>query len=143
MTGDMTNVLLVTTVVADESDLGERLRRAIGHDDPNVMVVAPATNLSALDWLTNDEDRARAEATQAADVAAGAVDAESVSIDRTSHDTNVGEAVVDALRNFQPDEIVVVTRPGEESNWLEDGAVAAALDASGVPVRRVELDASE
>ena len=139
MTGRMTNVLLVTTVVADEGELGDELRRAIGRDDANVVIVAPATDLSALDWLANDEDRARAEATRAAEVAAEAVDAESVAIDRTSHDTNVADSIVDALRNFRPDEIVVVTRPGEQSNWLEDAAVAAALESSGAPVRHVEL----
>ena len=45
----MTNVLLVTTVVADEHDLSQELRRAIGDDAATVRVVAPATDVSRLD----------------------------------------------------------------------------------------------
>ena len=136
----MTNVLLVTTVAGEPGPLSAELRRAIGDDDAKVLVVAPATNVSPLQWLANDEDTARGEARRAAEQAAKAVDSPSVAIDRTSHDTDAAQAVVDALRNFDADEIVVVKRSGEESNWLEDDALAAALEQSGVPVRRVELD---
>jgi hypothetical protein len=134
------NVLLVTTVAADEWELRAAIGDAAG--DANVVVVAPATDVSPLQWLANDEDAARGEAREAAEAAAAAVDSDSVAIDRTSHDTDAAQAVVDALRNFDADEIVVVTRPGEESNWLEDGAVAVAIDEAGVPVRRVTLPAS-
>jgi GABA permease len=141
--GPVTNVLLVTTVAADEATLGDELRRAVGRDDANVVIVAPATSLSTLDWLANDEDAARLEASRAADAAAEALDADEVSIDRGSHDSNVAEAVADALRNFHPDEIVVVTRPGERSNWLEDEAVKTAFESSTAPVRHVELDPAD
>jgi hypothetical protein len=136
----VTNVLLVTTVAADERELRDAIGDGAG--DANVVVVAPATDVSPLQWLANDEDAARAEARRAAESAAAAVETDDVAIDRTSHDTDAAQAVVDALRNFDADEIVVVTRPGEESNWLEDGAVAVAIDEAGVPVRRVTLPAS-
>ncbi|MGH3111828.1 MAG: hypothetical protein ACRDQT_13020 [Gaiellaceae bacterium] len=139
----MTNVLLVTTVDADADDLAEELRRAIGDRADAVRVVAPATDVSKLDWLTNDEDDARDEARAAADAAAVAVDSSRVEIDQTSHDTDAAQAVVDALRGFDADEIVVVTRPGDDANWLEEEAVASALENAGVPVRRVELAARE
>jgi len=133
------NVLLVTTVPAEQGELTEELRAAIGADDANVRIVAPATQVSKLGWLTNDEDDARADARRAARDAADAVEASSVEIDRTSHDTDAGQAVADALRNFDADEIVVVTRSGESASWLDDETVAAALETSAVPVRRVEL----
>ena len=135
----MTNVLLVTTVDTDEDDLAEELRRVLGDDVSNVRVVAPATDVSVLDWLTNDEDDARGEARHAAQTAAEAVESSSVEIDETSHDTDASQAVLDALRTFAADQIVVVTRPGDDSNWLEEDAVASAFDSSGVPVHRVEL----
>src|SRR5918999_751915 len=119
----MTNVLLVTTVDANESDLSEELQRAIGDRAAEVRVVAPATDVSKLDWLTNDEDDARAEAREAPSPAPGAVESSSVEIDQTSHDTDAAQAVVDALRGFEADEIVVVTRPGDDSNWLDEEAV--------------------
>ena len=139
----MTNVLLVTTVDADADGLAEELRRAIGDRADAVRVVVPATDVSKLDWLTNDEDDARDEARAAADAAAVAVDSSWVEIDQTSHDTDAAQAVVDALRGFDADEIVVVTQPGDDANWLEEAAVASALENAGVPLRRVELAARE
>ena len=62
-----------------------------------------------------------------------------VEIDRTSESTDAAQAIRDALRDFQADEIVVVTRPGDDSTWLEDETVRAALDAHGIPVRHREL----
>ena len=37
------------------------------------------------------------------------------------------------------DEIVVLTRPGEDATWLEDEAARKALEAHGIPVRHLEL----
>jgi hypothetical protein len=133
------NLLVVTTVVPDEGKLNEELRGVLG-DAAAVRVVAPAAKLSWLDWLTNDEDRARAEAREAAERAADAIggDAE-VRVDRAAQDSDAAQAVADALRNFPADEIVVLTRPGEDASWLEDEALRTSFEAFGVPVRHVEL----
>jgi ABC-type sugar transport system substrate-binding protein len=128
-------VLVVATVVPEET----QLRDAVSDAD-EIRVVAPATDVSWLDWLTNAEDDARREAREAAERTASAVEGEaSVEIDRTSQDTEAAQTIRDALRNFPADEIVVLTRPGEDTTWLEDEAVRAALDAHGMPVRHVEL----
>jgi hypothetical protein len=130
--------LVVTTVAADES----RLREAISDAD-EIRVVAPAADVSFLGWLTNDEDDARRDAEEAAQRVASAAPGEaSVEIDRTSQDTDAAQAIGDALREFPADEIVVVTRSGEDATWLEDETVRAALDAHGVPVRHLELTAA-
>ena len=127
--------LVVTTVPADESSL----REAIGDAD-EIRVVAPAADVSFLGWLTNDEDDARREAEEAAERVAAAAGGETrVEIDRTSGSTDAAQAIRDALRDFDADEIVVVTRPGDDSTWLEDETVRAALDAHGIPVRHREL----
>ena len=128
-------VLVVTTVAADESELRDELG-----DADEIRVVAPAAKISWLDWLTNAEDDARAEAEQAAgDVADAAGGEARVQVDQTGQNTDAAENVADALRTFPADEIVVLTRPGEDTTWLEDEAVRAALDAHGIPVRHVEL----
>jgi hypothetical protein len=128
-------VLVVTTLAADESELRNQLA-----DADEIRVVAPAAKISWLDWLTNAEDDARAEAEQAAgDVADAAGGEARVQVDQTSQNTDAAENVADALRTFPADEIVVLTRPGEDTTWLEDEAVRAALDAHGIPVRHVEL----
>ena len=129
------NVLVVTTVSADDS----RLRDAIGDAD-EIRIVAPATNVGKLAWLANDEDDARREAVQAAEGTADALaGTANVTIDRTSHDTEAAESIADALRNFDADEIVVVTSPDEQATWLEDETVHAAMNGTGLPVRRLEL----
>ena len=134
------NVLVVTTVTADETELGRRLSSLLGDGEPVVRVIAPAAKLSWLDWLTNDEDRARAEAREAADRTADALEGDAdVRVDRASQDSDAAQAVADALRNFPADEIVVVTRPDDDASWLEDETVRASFDSFGVPVRHLEL----
>jgi hypothetical protein len=128
-------VLVVTTVAADEAKLREELAEA-----DEIRVVAPAANVSWLSWLTNAEDDARGEAARAAAQVADALRGEArVEVDSTSQNTDAAEDVTDALRTFPADEIVVLTRPGEDTSWLEDEAVRAAVDAHGIPVRHLEL----
>jgi hypothetical protein len=128
-------VLVVTTTVADEAELRDELA-----DADKVRIVAPAAKVSRLAWLTGAEDDARAEADRAAQSAAEAILGQaSVEVDPTSQNTDAAQDVDDALRTFHPDEVVVVTRAGEESTWLEDEALRKAVEESGVPVRHVEL----
>jgi hypothetical protein len=129
------NVLVVTTAVADESELRDELAGA-----ERVRVVAPAAKISKLDWLTGAEDDARAEADRAAQTAAEAVLGQAaVEVDPTSQNTDAAQDVEDALRTFAADEIVVVTRAGEDKTWLEDEALQRAVNEAGVPVRHIEL----
>jgi hypothetical protein len=128
-------VLVVATTIADKAELRDELA-----DADRVRVVAPAAKISKLDWLTGAEDDARAEADRAAQSAAeAALGQASVEVDPTSQNTDAAQDVEDALRTFDPDEIVVVTRAGEEKTWLEDEAFQKAVNDSGVPVRHVEL----
>jgi ABC-type branched-subunit amino acid transport system substrate-binding protein len=133
------NVLVVTTVVADDEQLRDEIRPAVGGEG-RIRIVAPAAKVSRLQWLTNEEDEARDEARRAAEQAAGALGGEAaIEVDRASHDTDAVQAVSDALRAFDADEIVVVTRPGDDSSWLEDETARASFEEFGVPVRRVEM----
>jgi hypothetical protein len=128
-------VLVVTTVAGDESELRDELA-----DADEIRIVAPAAKVSWLGWLTNAEDDARREAEQAAAQVAEAVRGETrVEVDPTSQNTDAAEDVSDALRSFPADEIVVLTRPGDDTSWLEDETVRAAVDAHGIPVRHLEL----
>ena len=131
-------ILVVTTEPPDEAQLAPRLRDEIP-DGAEVRVVSPATKVSPLDWLTGAEDDARAEAVEAAERTAAALeDKAAVEVDRTAQSTDAAENVRDALRQFGPDEIIVVTGSGGDDTWLEEEAVREALAAPGVPVRRIE-----
>ena len=128
-------ILVVATEAPDER-VRERLRAEIP-EGAEVRVVAPATEVSTLDWLTNAEDDARAEASRAGEQTAEALEGEaSVEVDRTSQNTDAAENVRDALRQFPADEIVVVS--DGDDGWLEEEAVREALAAPGIPVRRIE-----
>jgi hypothetical protein len=123
--------LVVATTDVDEPELEGELV-----DADEIRVVSPAAQVSKLAWLTGDEDEERAEARETAEHVAEAVGGE---VDPTSHNTDAAQDVDDALRVFQPDEIVVVTRAGEDKNWLENAALQKAVNESGVPVRHIEL----
>jgi|SRR5919109_71980 hypothetical protein len=128
-------VLVVATTVAEEPELRDQLAAA-----DVVHIVAPAAKVSRLAWLTGAEDDARVEADRAAQsVAEAALGQAQVEVDPTSQNTDAAQDVDDALRTFHPDEIVVVTRAGEESTWLEDEALRKAVEESGVPVQHLEL----
>ena len=130
--------LVVTTVPADEASLREAMP-----DADEIRIVAPAADVSFLQWLTNDEDDARRQADEAAERVASAAPGDTkVEIDRTSESTDAAQAIRDALRDFPADEIVVLTRPGDESSWLEDETARAALEAPGIPVRHRTLSSA-
>lgn len=59
-------MLVVATASVPETELRERVRAHAG-EDAEVLVVVPASNISKLDWLTNAEDDARADAAQLAE----------------------------------------------------------------------------
>src|SRR5262245_34260078 len=110
-------LLVVTTASAPQADVEATVRACHG-DDAVVHVVAPASKLPFLNWLTNAEDDARADAARRAKAASDAVPAPS---EPHVGDTDPLQAIADALRQFAADEIVVITAPDEEASWLETG----------------------
>jgi len=57
-------------------------------------------------------------------------------------DTDPVQAIEDALRRFPADEVIVVTRPGDEASWLEKDSAEAASERFGVPVTHLVVDQS-
>jgi hypothetical protein len=130
-------VLVVTPVELEPHELERRIRAHAG-DDAVTQVVVPAVKLSRLQWLASDEDAARAEA---GEIAAGTEAGTSAQTRAVAGDSDPAQAVEDALRTFPADELVIVTRPDAEADWLEGGAVAESLERFELPV--VHLVASE
>jgi hypothetical protein len=124
-------VLVVPTAPISDSTVRSCLRSVVA-DDVEVEVVAPASNINRLDWLTNDEDHARAEASDRATKTAAALPADTVG----AHvgDTDPLRAIEDALRTFPADEVIIVTRPEDEASWLESGVGAKAQARLSLPV---------
>ena len=60
-------LLVVATAPVEEAVLRDRVREHAG-PDAEVRVVAPASDLSPLEWLATDEDEARGEAADIAQI---------------------------------------------------------------------------
>lgn len=131
------NVLVLTS---SERPVAE-LRAVLGDDVGELRVVVPAVRQSRLQWLTNADDDARERADDAASTIAEALPSERT--ESSAGDSDPLLAVKDALREFDADEVVVVTRPDEEATWLEQGSsdeIARAL--GGIKVTRVVVSDS-
>ena len=134
----MRNVLVISSV----ADPPRELHAVLGDNVGKIHVVAPAVKQSRLQWLANAEDDARAEAERTADEIASAAEGEARHVEAEVGDSDPLLAVEDALRMFDADEIVVVTRTGENASWLEEGAAdAIAARFPQLTVKTIELPA--
>jgi hypothetical protein len=129
-------LLVVATALVEPSELRECLRDRAG-PDTEVRVVAPASNVSPLKWLANDEDDARDEAAEIAGQAEQAAEPAAARVETEVGDSDPVQAIEDALRLFPAEEVLVVTHRGDDANWLEKDAAAAASERFGVPVTQL------
>lgn len=132
-------------IVVPTAEIPDRVVRAAvaahAGRDAVVHVVAPASKISPLDWLTNDDAAARGEAEERAEAVADAAP----SAHAVAHvgDSDPVQAIEDALRMFPADEVVVITAPDESANWLESGAGEKAKQRFAVPVTHLIVDPLE
>ena len=133
-----TRVLVVTTASVDPETLREEVLGHVDDENAEVKIVAPASDVSRLQWLTNDEDEAREEAAEQADQAAEAVKP-AATVEAEVGDSDPVQAVEDALRTFPADQIVIVTESGDEQGWLEKDSASAAYERFGLPVTQLSV----
>jgi hypothetical protein len=129
-------VLVVATAPVEASELRECVRDHTG-PDAEVRVVAPASDVSPLEWLANDEDEARDEAAEIAGQAEQAVEPEAARVEVEVGDSDPVQAIEDALRTFPAEEVLVVTHGGDDANWLEKDAAAEASERFGVTISQL------
>jgi hypothetical protein len=133
-------LLVVATVPVEGEILRERVRAHAG-EGAEVRIVAPASDLSPLEWLATDEDAAREEAAEIAGRAERAVESDVRAVETEVGDPDPVQAIEDALRQFPAEEVIVVTRPGDKAGWLEQDSAEEASERFGVPVTHLVLDA--
>jgi hypothetical protein len=119
----------------------DRVRAHAAPEEAEVRVVAPASDISPLDWLASDEDSARAEAAGIAADAGRAVAPETEAVEARVGDTDPVQAIEDALREFPADELIVVTPPGEDAGWLEKDAAEEAFARFNLPITHLVVEA--
>ena len=128
-------LVVITTQVAD--GVLRDLVRSRGGDDAEMLVVAPASGISRLDWLTNAEDDAGAEAASLAVKTADATPTEDV--EARVGDSDPVQAIEDALRTFAADEILVVAHTDSQAGWLEERSGATAQARFNLPITRITI----
>lgn len=131
-------LLVVATAAVESGPLREAVREHAG-DSAEIRVVAPASDVSPLQWLASDEDEAREKASALASDAAATVEPEAARTEAEIGDTDPVQAIEDALRTFAADEVLVVTRPDEDASWLEQDSAEEARERFGVPVTRLTV----
>lgn len=132
-------LLVVATVPIEDAALRAEVQRHSGDEDAEVHVVAPAADVSALQWLANDEDDARASAESTATETASAVEPEADGVGAEVGDNDPVQAIEDALRTFPADELIVVTRRDEDAGFLEKDSAGEAYERFGLPVTHLAV----
>jgi hypothetical protein len=130
-------LLVIATASVPAADLRASVRAQVG-DGAELLVVAPASGISRLDWLTNAEDDARTDAAGRADQLAEAAPTDNV--ESRVGDSDPLQAIEDALRTFPADELIVVSLPDEDAGWLEQGSAETALSRFSLPVTRLVVE---
>jgi hypothetical protein len=129
---------MARVVVVSSSKLDKQALWGVVSSDDELHVVVPAVKQSRLQWLTNDEDKARAEAHAVGEAVAKAAPADASDVEVKPDPPR--QVVRDAIAEHRPDRIVVALRDGEEATWLEEGGLdelPGAID--GVPVDRIRI----
>ena len=128
---------MARVVVVSSSKLDKDALWGVVSPDDELHVVVPVVKQSRLQWLTNDEDEARAEAQVVGDAVAKDAPADASDVDVKPEPPQ--QVVRDAIAEHRPDRVVVALR-GEEATWLEEGGLdelPGAID--GIPVDRIRI----
>jgi len=132
-------ILVIANETVGGPELRDILRRKAADVNERVLVVCPALNTQVRTW-TSDEDGARAAAQDRLDASLARLRQDGVQASGEVGDGDPLQAIEDAVRTFQPDEIVISTHPEGRSHWLERNVVGAARDRFDLPITHVVVD---
>ncbi len=136
--GEYRILVVANETVGGAELLSEIRERSRGHA-ARVLVVCPALNSPLRHWVS-DEDEARASAQTRLDESLGSMQAAGLAATGEIGDGDPIQAIEDAVRTFQPDELIVSTHPAGRSHWLERGVVEKARERFDLPLTHVVVD---
>jgi GABA permease len=136
---DEHRILVVANETVGGPELLAQIRERSGSRTTRVLVVSPALNSTLKTW-TSDEDGARRAAQQRLDKSVQSLRAVGLDAEGEIGDADPVQAIEDALRTFQPDELVISTHPAGRSQWLERGVVERAGERFELPLTHVVVD---
>ncbi len=129
-------------VVANETcgpAMGDAVKSYVAGANPEIFVIAPALTEHRLQHWVSDTDKAVAEAERKLATAVSCLDELGLKARAQVGDGSPVQAIADALHDFAADEIVIVTHPKEQSNWLEKRVVEDARKF-GLPITHVVVE---
>ena len=140
-TSNPSRVLVVAAETIAGDPIAERIHRELEDENVELMVVAPALTGSALKHAMGDVDEARhvAEERLADSIDELSESGEEIRSDVVDSDPLLG--IDDALATFPADRIILVTRPEDDSRWLEGDLFERARRKFHQPIVHLEIDA--
>src|SRR3954453_1693261 len=136
---DEHRILVVANETVGGPELLNEIRERAGDRRARILVVCPALNSPLRHWA-NDEDRARDEAQRRLERSVGSRRATGLEVEGEVGDGDPIQAIEDAVRTFQPDELIISTHPPGRSHWLERGVVERARSRFEIPLVHVVVD---
>jgi hypothetical protein len=126
-------------VLANETVAAGALREVVGlrgAGEADVVVVAPALT-GRLGYWTGDNRRSRQDAEERLGVCLDSLRESGVAARGKVGDADPLQALEDALREFDADEIIVATRPESRSNWRASDIVGRARRRFSRPISQI------
>lgn len=139
--GEKRRILVLANETCAGTAVCEEVRYRAGRGEAEVLVVAPVLTESRLaHWLSSDSDHAREAAQERLATSVAALGSAGLDARGQLGDGDPLQALDDAYRVFQPDEVIVSTHPPTRSNWLERRVVQRARERYDVPITHVVVD---
>jgi hypothetical protein len=114
------------------------VRKRVAEGDVRFVLVVPQSRPRA--GLVVYDDAVFDAAQTRVDLALRFVHAEGIQAVGEVGDPDPYTATIDAVREYQPDEIIISTYPETRSGWLRRDLIDRVRDASGVPVEHLVTD---
>ena len=136
---DEHRILVAANETVGGPELLSEIRKRAGDRQARVLVVCPALNSPLRHWA-NDEEQARTEAQERLEASVASMRATGLDVEGEVGDGDPVQAIEDAVRTFQPDELIISTHPPGRSHWLERGVVEKARSRFDMPLIHVVVD---
>jgi hypothetical protein len=136
---DRRRILVVANETVGGRGVLDEIRYRARNYDAEVFVVAPALTSHVRHW-TSDVDGGIAAARERLNRSLATLLAGGVRAYGEIGDSDPLQAIEDACRTFDPDEIILSTHPPGRSNWLERDIVTKARDRFPLPVTHIVVD---
>jgi len=132
-------VLVVANETLGGPELLSELEDHVAGRSVRVLVVAPVA-VSPLEEPGTDDGDARAVAYARLDQSVASMQAAGLDAAGEVGDADPVRAVENALRTFNPDELILATPPAGRSVWLEENVVEKVQERFALPLTHVVVD---